>query len=152
LNASIEAARAGELGRGFAVVADEVKSLAGRTSASTIEISKVIEQIQSGTTFVVTNMQRGTAKVKQGVLLATEAGTVIESIRERSVYVKQMVLMMSQALSEQAAAAAEVAIKVETFLQISGMNTHAINTTVQIYNNLKQVAVLSEGKVGQFQF
>ncbi|WP_265499031.1 methyl-accepting chemotaxis protein, partial [Providencia rustigianii] len=46
LNAAIEAARAGEAGRGFAVVASEVRELANRAQAATVEIQKMIEQLQ----------------------------------------------------------------------------------------------------------
>lgn len=47
LNASIEAARAGEAGRGFAVVAGEIQSLAGQTSEATINITKLINDINT---------------------------------------------------------------------------------------------------------
>ena len=45
LNASIEAARAGEAGRGFAVVAGEIQTLAGQTSDATVNITKLINDI-----------------------------------------------------------------------------------------------------------
>lgn len=47
LNASIEAARAGEAGRGFAVVAGEIQTLAGQTSEATVNITKLINDINS---------------------------------------------------------------------------------------------------------
>jgi methyl-accepting chemotaxis protein len=46
LNAAIEAARAGEAGRGFAVVADEVRTLAGKTSTATRDISQMLQDIR----------------------------------------------------------------------------------------------------------
>jgi methyl-accepting chemotaxis protein len=152
LNAAIEAARAGESGRGFAVVADEVRSLAGRTATSTREIAQMIERIQSGTTLVVNNMQRGTELVDQGVLLATEAGTAIASISQRSDTVEQMVQLMTQTLSDQAAAAAEVARKVESIAQMSAQNTQATQMTAHTSKDLKAVAAVLESKVHQFKF
>ena len=57
LNASIEAARAGEAGRGFAVVAGEIQTLAGQTSEATVNITKLINDINNSIqeVFISTN-------------------------------------------------------------------------------------------------
>ncbi len=47
LNASIEAARAGESGRGFAVVASQISGLANQTKSATVNITELIEHINS---------------------------------------------------------------------------------------------------------
>ncbi|GHD62333.1 methyl-accepting chemotaxis protein [Jeongeupia chitinilytica] len=84
LNAAIEAARAGEQGRGFAVVADEVRKLAERTTASTSEISAMIDIIRSGTTSAITGVNQMLQQAEQGVAHANNAGVAINKIRESS--------------------------------------------------------------------
>lgn len=80
LNAAIEAARAGEQGKGFAVVADEVRKLAERSSLATREIAELIKGIQATVRDAVDAMKTSAAEVKEGVLRANSAGTVLESI------------------------------------------------------------------------
>ena len=83
LNAAIEAARAGEAGRGFAVVADEVRKLAERTSRSTLEIQRMIQDITRYTTHATTLMQSQIDQVQAGIELAEQARQMIASVVPR---------------------------------------------------------------------
>ena len=112
----------------------------------------MIERIQAGTGLVVTNMERGTQQVEQGVLLATEAGSAIASISERSGAIEQMVQGMTKALGDQATAATEVAHQVELLARMSDENAHSTKLTAQSSRDLKALVSVLENKVSQFRF
>ena len=80
LNAAIEAARAGEQGRGFAVVADEVRKLAEQSQEAAGRIASLIGEIQGETGRAVEAMNKGTAEVKEGTVVAGQAGAAFEEI------------------------------------------------------------------------
>lgn len=80
LNATIEAARAGEAGRGFTVVADEIRNLAERSKRAASEITKLIDEIQNGTSEVVMAMELGNNEVAEGTKMVDEAGSALREI------------------------------------------------------------------------
>jgi methyl-accepting chemotaxis protein/ABC-type sugar transport system substrate-binding protein len=82
LNASIIAAQAGEHGRGFSVVADEIKELAERTKSSTHEIGEIIGALQTEVSHGIVAMKRCLEAVDDGVALANQSGTILDTIVE----------------------------------------------------------------------
>jgi twitching motility protein PilJ len=80
LNATIEAARAGDAGKGFTVIADEIRNLAERSSHAASEITKLIEDIQNGTSETVMAMELGTTEVAEGTKKVDAAGSALREI------------------------------------------------------------------------
>ncbi len=87
LNASVEAARAGEAGKGFAVVAQEVRALAGRSANASKDIGAIIKQSND--------------KVRSGVELVSETGTVLQQIVGAIDSMGQQLVDIETASSEQ---------------------------------------------------
>ncbi|WP_428982850.1 methyl-accepting chemotaxis protein [Paraglaciecola aquimarina] len=81
LNAAIEAARAGEQGRGFAVVADEVRQLALRTTTTTDEIVKVVNDNKHLTENAVALIEQSLKQVQTALELSNDGGKVMNEIK-----------------------------------------------------------------------
>lgn len=96
LNAAIEAARAGEHGRGFAVVADEVRSLAARTSVSTVEIQGVVARNAAITADAMQLMQNANEFSETGLVLVDQAVHAQEEIQQVASQVTDKISNISQ--------------------------------------------------------
>ena len=80
LNAAVESTRAGEHGRGFALVAAEIKTLAGEAKESTIQVRRLLGDIQRSTSAAVMATEQGTKQTAAAMRQVTQAGTVIAQL------------------------------------------------------------------------
>ncbi len=151
LNAAIEAARAGEQGRGFAVVADEVRKLAERTTQSTEEIRHMVQSIQVGSRGAVSGMDLSVEAVGAGVALAKEAGDSTRQITSRTEAMVHEVSAISDALKEQRSASNEIALQVESIVQMSEENSASAQSSASSANDLRQLAVQMIHEVERFR-
>ncbi|BAT55916.1 methyl-accepting chemotaxis protein [Nostoc sp. NIES-3756] len=101
LNAAIEATRAGEYGKGFAVVADEVRSLSRQSAAATIEIEKLVQEIQEETGEVAVAMETGIQQVVEGTNFVSETRQNLNAIVSATAEISQLIQRITDATQKQ---------------------------------------------------
>ena len=151
LNAAIEAARAGEQGRGFAVVADEVRKLAERTTKATQEISDMIASVQNETKSAVNRTEDGIAQVRQGVLLANQAGDSLARINAGSSHTTEVIQGIASAAHQGRTASEEIGRSVDEIAQMAHERAEISQHISESAQQLDQLAVRLQDAVARFK-
>jgi len=141
LNASIEAARAGDAGRGFTVVADEVRNLAERSRHAASEITKLIDDIQNGTSKAIKAMELGNTEVIAGTKMVDKAGSALREIIGTVEISSTSVEDITIAIEKQLKSTEDIAEVIEKIAEIAQQTAEgAKNSEVEI----KRLDSLSE--------
>jgi len=151
LNAAIEAARAGEQGRGFAVVADEVRALAHRTQTATVDIEKMIGEVQAGADGAVAAMNKSLTWANNTQTLAQNAGQALERITASVASINERNLVIASASEEQAQVAREVDRNLLNIQDLSTQTAAGAHQTNASSQDLSRLATSFNVLVSKFQ-
>ncbi|MBM9487875.1 methyl-accepting chemotaxis protein [Pseudomonas sp. R11F] len=151
LNAAIEAARAGEQGRGFAVVADEVRALAHRTQTSTVDIEKMIGEVQIGADNAVAAMNKSLTWANNTQALAQNAGEALQRITTSVAKINERNLVIASASEEQAQVAREVDRNLLNIQDLSTQTAAGAHQTNASSQDLSRLATSFNVLVSKFQ-
>lgn len=129
LNAAIEAARAGEHGKGFAVVADEVRKLAEQSSSSVVNITDIVNRIQSESSLVTDSLQDGYKEVAEGTNQIEITGETFDKIGLAVTEMDERIRIISGNLTDIAANSQEMSASIQEIAAITEESAAGVEET-----------------------
>ncbi|MEH2437598.1 MAG: GAF domain-containing protein [Nostoc sp.] len=140
LNAAIEATRAGEYGKGFAVVADEVRSLSRQSAAATIEIEKLVQEIQAETGEVAVAMETGIQQVVEGTNLVNDTRQNLNAIVYATAEISQLIERITAATQKQMTQSVTVTKSMQDVAEIANKTFAESQEIAAVFQDLSGMA------------
>jgi methyl-accepting chemotaxis protein PixJ len=151
LNAAIEATRAGEYGKGFAVVADEVRSLAYQSANATTEISRLVDEIRSGTNEVTEAMEVGIAQVVQGTQMVNETRATLSEIVTATSEIGTLVQFITQAANTQNQESQQLSVVMNDMAEIVLNTADSANQLSESFQEMLSTSENLQTSVSRFK-
>jgi methyl-accepting chemotaxis protein WspA len=116
LNAAIEAEKAGEFGKGFSVVAREVRRLADQTAVATLDITRMVKEMQSAVSSGVMEMDKFSEEVRRGVRETSQISVQLAKIIEEVQSLPPVFNNVIEGMKQQSGGAKQIS---ESIVQLS---------------------------------
>ncbi len=129
LNAAIEAEKAGEYGRGFGVVAREIRRLADQTAVATLDIERMVKEMQSAVSGGVMEMDKFSESVRRGVEETNEINTQFARIIEQVETLLPRFDSVHEGMQSQAAGANQIRDAMVALTESAAASVEALEQT-----------------------
>jgi methyl-accepting chemotaxis protein WspA len=150
LNAAIEAEKAGEFGRGFSIVATEIRRLADQTAVATLDIEKIVKEIQSAITAGVMGMDKFSEEVRRGMQEVQHAGLQLSQIIEHVQALPPRFGAVNEGMQAQATGAEQISDALRQLSEASQQTVESLRQSGEAITGLNQVAIDLRGAVSRF--
>jgi len=151
VNAGIEAAKAGEQGRGFAVVAVEIRSLAEQSKQATVEIRRILNEVQKSTNMAVMVTEQGSKAVEAGLKQAVQAGEVIKALTTATSEAVQAAMQIVASSSQQVVGMDQIGKAMSNINQATAENSASIKQTETAAKNINELGQKLKQLISQYK-
>ncbi|WP_293206713.1 CHASE3 domain-containing protein [Microcoleus sp. PH2017_01_SCD_O_A] len=142
LNAAIEAEKAGKYGMGFAVVAREIRRLADQTAVATLDIEKMVKEMQAAVSTGVTEMNKFTEEVNDSVEDVESVSWQLTEIIEQVQAITPRFSVVNQSMEAQSEGAQQIS---EVMVYLSQSSSQTAGALREINGAISQLNEASQG-------
>jgi methyl-accepting chemotaxis protein WspA len=151
INAAIEAEKAGEFGRGFSVVAREIRRLADQTAAATLDIERIVKEMQHSVATGVMEMDKYHVQVRQGVqdagVIGDRLGQIISAVERLTPRFDQV----AEGMSAQSQGAQQIREAMGQLAEGAGQTIQSLREFNKATDQLRDAVTNLKDDVARFQ-
>lgn len=150
VNAAIEAEKAGEYGRGFLVVAREIRRLADQTAQATLDIERMVKEMQTAVSSGVMEMDRFSDQVRRNVGDVRTIGRSMQEIIVRVDEGTRSFGTVREGMQSQAAGAGQISEAMTTLSANAKATSESVRAFGRATEELQKAIGLLKSAVAAF--
>jgi methyl-accepting chemotaxis protein WspA len=147
LNAAIEAAKAGEAGEGFTVVAREIRRLADQTAVATLDIERMVREMQAAVAAGVMGMEKFSDEVKRSVNEVDKVSSQFTRIIEQVHALTPRFEAVTRGMDTQSTGAGQIS---ESMVQLSEATRHTADGLRESRRAIEQLNAAAQALEREF--